>query len=573
MLTWRTERSFRSAFNDKTFKRMGYMGVISNLSMKMKLTLSFAIILIMTMLVAGISVISNNVSITTATQINSILGKSYGRVSNTQAALQDANNYAIEYLSQENPKESRAEFLAKLDKSIKEISDVAAIMNENVIGTMASPPDYKQGVLDVKKSVAEFSRVYFEQTRPKLSAENITEALEAYLRIANPVCNNSLGLYKKLVNTQIDVSKQLATNASDTTLMIIGLILTLIALIVGITLAILMSKYIINNLNNTVSLMNSVAGGDLTIDAKVESKDEFGKAKEALIHMRDSLINIISSVIDTTTKAQTSLENVQNMTTVIVEQTSKSESQSVTVAAASDEMVSTTSDIAHNCENAAATSGEANKTTEEGVLQVQDTINGIQDQVLKSKTDAEHIKALVDQSQKIGTIVQTIEDIASQTNLLALNAAIEAARAGEAGKGFAVVADEVRSLASRTGSSTQEIIKMVGQIQNDANTANDSMTVSLENMNQLASKASNVQGLLHNIIDQVAQVNSQITQIATAAEEQTTATSEISTNMQGVTNLTQEVSSQANEAYTELGKLNTDMEELKQELNVFKLPA
>ncbi|MBO6258912.1 MAG: methyl-accepting chemotaxis protein [Succinivibrio sp.] len=549
------------------------MGVISNLSMKMKLTLSFAIILIMTMLVAGISVISNNVSITTATQINSILGKSYGRVSNTQAALQDANNYAIEYLSQENPKESRAEFLAKLDKSIKEISDVAAIMNENVIGTMASPPDYKQGVLDVKKSVAEFSRVYFEQTRPKLSAENITEALEAYLRIANPVCNNSLGLYKKLVNTQIDVSKQLATNASDTTLMIIGLILTLIALIVGITLAILMSKYIINNLNNTVSLMNSVAGGDLTIDAKVESKDEFGKAKEALIHMRDSLINIISSVIDTTTKAQTSLENVQNMTTVIVEQTSKSESQSVTVAAASDEMVSTTSDIAHNCENAAATSGEANKTTEEGVLQVQDTINGIQDQVLKSKTDAEHIKALVDQSQKIGTIVQTIEDIASQTNLLALNAAIEAARAGEAGKGFAVVADEVRSLASRTGSSTQEIIKMVGQIQNDANTANDSMTVSLENMNQLASKASNVQGLLHNIIDQVAQVNSQITQIATAAEEQTTATSEISTNMQGVTNLTQEVSSQANEAYTELGKLNTDMEELKQELNVFKLPA
>ena len=549
------------------------MGVFSNLSMKMKLTLSFAIIIIMTMLVASISVISNNISIATATQINSILGKSYGRVSNTQAALQDANNYAIEYLSALNPKESRQEFLANLDKSIKEISDVAAIMNENVIGTMASPPDYKQGVLDVKKSVAEFSKVYFEQARPKLTAENQVDALEAYLRIANPVCNNSLGLYKKLVNTQIEVSKQLATDASDTKLMIVGLIITFIALVIGVTLAFLISKYIINNLNNTVTLMNRVADGDLTIDTTINTNDEFGKAKKALIHMRDSLINIISSVIDTTTKAQETLETVQNQTTVIVEQTSKSESQSVTVAAASDEMVSTTSDIAHNCENAAATSGEANKTTEEGVREVQDTINGIQDQVLKSKTDAEHIKALVDQSQKIGTIVQTIEDIASQTNLLALNAAIEAARAGEAGKGFAVVADEVRSLASRTGSSTQEIIKMVGQIQNDANTANDSMTVSLENMNQLASKAGNVQGLLHNIIDQVAQVNSQITQIATAAEEQTTATSEISTNMQGVTALTQEVSSQANEAYNELAKLKTDMEELKQQLSVFRLPA
>ncbi|MBQ4246929.1 MAG: methyl-accepting chemotaxis protein, partial [Succinivibrio sp.] len=185
---------------------------------------------------------------------------------------------------------------------------------------------------------------------------------------------------------------------------------------------------------------------------------------------------------------------------------------------------------------------QSSNTTNEGVKKVKMTIEGIQSQVVKSKQDADNVQALVEQAQKIGTIVQTIDDIASQTNLLALNAAIEAARAGEAGKGFAVVADEVRALASRTSSSTQEITKMVSEIQSNANTANESMQSSVQNMDALAIETTTIEGLLHNITEQVMTVNAQISQIATAAEEQTTATSEISHNMQDITAATQSLS-------------------------------
>ena len=196
----------------------------------------------------------------------------------------------------------------------------------------------------------------------------------------------------------------------------------------------------------------------------------------------------------------------------------------MTVAAASDEMVSTTQDIAKNCEHASAAADESAKATETSVAKIQNVIDKINEQVIKSRSDAQLVQKLSDQAQKIGSIVQTIDDIAAQTNLLALNAAIEAARAGEAGKGFAVVADEVRALASRTSNSTQEITNMVQKVQVDAGQADEAKQISTKVMDSLENESGEIEEILNTLTTKVNEVTGQITQIATAAEQQTVAT-------------------------------------------------
>ncbi len=336
-------------------------------------------------------------------------------------------------------------------------------------------------------------------------------------------------------------------------------ILLILAVIFAVMIAFGVTNYTIRNLNTALKTAKAVADGDLTVKIGSSGTDEFAVLINATEKMRSQLNQLVTQIKSSVSQAVNDFAEIHDITDRITESTRSTESKAVTVAAASDEMVSTTTDIAKNCQSAATMSDEATSTTQRGVSEVQNTINNIQSQVEKTNNDAEQIKTLVDTSQKVSTIVQTIEDIASQTNLLALNAAIEAARAGEAGKGFAVVADEVRALASRTASSTQDIIKMVSQIQSDANTANNSMMQSLSNMDALASQTSSVQEMLHAIIEQVSNVNGQITQIATAAEQQTTATSEISSNMQGITTESQTLSELVNSAQ---GTVNGSVENL-----------
>ena len=276
---------------------------------------------------------------------------------------------------------------------------------------------------------------------------------------------------------------------------------------------------------------------------------------------------LVKNMQSTIYSVEGNVRSVSMITDKVTEGAGVAQSRSMSVSAAANQMVNNTTDIARNCVQASESASVASDITNSSVAQISQTINGIQDQVNKSKDDAELVRALVEQAQKIGNIVNTIEDIANQTNLLALNAAIEAARAGTYGKGFAVVADEVRALASRTSKSTSEITSMVKQIQSDANSANATLQRSLVRMNELAGAAADVESHLQTIQEHVGSAAEQFTQIATAANEQTSATSEISDNINQIKDIIEgfnvEVDSSHQEISASVRQLDTLLAQVK----------
>ncbi|WP_406030946.1 methyl-accepting chemotaxis protein [Succinivibrio sp.] len=349
------------------------------------------------------------------------------------------------------------------------------------------------------------------------------------------------------------------------------LVFTVIEIVIATFLSAYIPNVIVGQLKGISKHALELAKGDLTREIFVKRHDEFKHLVEALEQMRQSWRKNIGDIIEITNTVSAAFEGIGQSAEKVNTTAYDNQSRAVTVAAASEQMVSTTADIAKNCEQASATAEESSNSTTRGTHEVHDIIDKLTSQIEKTKEDAKLVQKLADQAVKIGTIVQTIDDIASQTNLLALNAAIEAARAGEAGKGFAVVADEVRALASRTSSSTQEITKMVTQIQTDARAADDAMQLSVNSMDSLANEANGIDTILNEINDTVSTVSSQISQIATAAEEQTVATSEISSNMKNITDDSKVLTDSIDSVNKEMQDSNDQLAKLIVMVNTFKL--
>ena len=547
------------------------MDLLRNLSLRMKLILGFGILNILIIVTSGFAVINTSKNIDASYNVERILGKSYTRVMNTQRALDKANDVIVSYLNGKATHDHNEAFIADSVGKIEEIAKVSSVMNENIIGDLPSSEHYKNNILTVKKQASVLVAEYKQKVVPLVAANKLSEALDVYIYEVLPITNNCLELYQKLIDEQVTLSTELTRANTSKGPMYTSIILAVISVIIAFLISSGISGYIPRNFTLLVNYIGRMEKGDFNFIIDNTLEDEFGKVFNSAAQMRLKLGESLADVVKSYRAFDERLSGIHSKISSVAEAIADAESRSVTVSAASDEMVSTTSDIAKNCENAAANANDTQNITEHGVTEVEGVIDAIRNQAEKTKKDAQLISTLVDQTNKIGTIVQTIEDIASQTNLLALNAAIEAARAGEAGKGFAVVADEVRALASRSSSSTQEITKMVSQIQSDANSANESMTNTLGEMKDLAERATGVTDILNDINSHVDNVNSQIGQIATAAQQQTTATSEISNNMQGVSTLTRQSANSSQDSNDEIEQLRAAAKDLLEKLAVFKL--
>jgi methyl-accepting chemotaxis protein len=317
----------------------------------------------------------------------------------------------------------------------------------------------------------------------------------------------------------------------------------LLAGAVSIILGLMASIFLINNfvtrINRVAGAMNRVADGDLSTQLKIYANDEIGELGRNINRMLTSIGTMIATIKSTANQVASASNSLYANSGQIATGNEQVASQAGTVATASEEMAATSSEIARNCITAAGSSRQASDLAMAGVSVVRETVAGMNRIAGKVKETAVTVEHLGSRSDQIGEIVGTIEDIADQTNLLALNAAIEAARAGEQGRGFAVVADEVRALAERTSRATKEIGQMIKAIQSDTKDAVAAIEEGVQEVERGTNDAAKSGKALEDIFNQIGDVTVQINQIATAAEQQSATSVEISNNIQQITDVIQ----------------------------------
>lgn len=439
---------------------------------------------------------------------------------------------------------------AKRDQLYKELHEIFNNSEHPEIKAIASDFDnyYKQFL----QASAAF--INDEKMQGSLLLNKSTE-------ISTKILNSLKAQYKEHKQEVANIVEEVHHSNNMVSYSLYGLLVIMI--VVGLGMSLFLANMIssgIQRLQGTIEQIEN--NNDLTQRADVNSNDEVGSLSAAFNRLVENLAGIVSDVTqksDQLATAATELSAVTERTSSGIQKQSDEISQ---VATAMNEMSATVQEVASNAEQASSSADEGNNEATNGSRVVGQTISAISELSGDVQTSADVIEKLKGDSENIGTVLDVIKNIAEQTNLLALNAAIEAARAGEQGRGFAVVADEVRTLAQRTQESTTEIEALVDALQSGAQKAVDVMGQSREKAESTVSQAQLAGESLDAITQSVGNIVNMNIQIASAAEEQSATAEEINRSINNIQDIAEQTASgavQTAASSTELSNLGEQM--------------
>ena len=364
------------------------------------------------------------------------------------------------------------------------------------------------------------------------------------------------------INTQQtrDTNQQAADQYDSAFDLVIALLVAATAL--TLALAWLLINSITKPIANALGAAESIAEGNLTRPITVDGEDEAGRLLAAMAKMQDKLRDTLLRISGSATQLASAAEELNSVTDESARGLTQQNNEIEQAATAVNEMTSAVEEVARNAVSTSEASQSATASAGDGRDLVQETVSAIERMSADVQSTATLIGDLANESRDIGKVLDVIRGLADQTNLLALNAAIEAARAGEAGRGFAVVADEVRALAHRTQQSTSEIERMIGSIQSGTEHAVDSMRNSTERAESTLNIARGAGMSLDTINSAIVEINQRNLVIASAAEEQAQVAREVDRNLVNIRDLSVQSATGANQtsaASNELSRLAVDL--------------